>query len=973
MASVSKDTKTTHLDDKDFVTTGDYVSICGRADVLHCCPSQHQCQDGTLMNRLAMASFAVVLLWMSSLAVAVSLVRYVVASPTTDAVFASCSYAYDVAEDERDSYLACVDRQLDMCNDVYDTALGDALLRVETNFAFNKDLLDSAEDAQAACAAATTTVQAALDEWTQGGVDQEIEYATVCGDDDDLTTCAVSCSVDEGDSGLNCTCQTVKDMIGDVSAVRSKAFTDAVQYQEYSDATVSSLVSYTNDRIAYDTAYVDNKTAGAQEAMAEALEAISVSHIADINLSFAILFPGADHLMGCVSLRDSENHTGCFDGLDSAHELYEDVRDALDAQLSVAREGFQDFVDEAADYVDKVSKALDNMIEFYEGFATYVVAVGIDPSDMGDWFGMSIADFTAPLPSWPSGVGIISDIEDIPGANYIWGEVEEVYDKFVANLTLASVGTVKAATAWLDDVIAVTNSLPEFSPDDYNPPQYSDYTTEEGVQNVSQAEENHQAASQEFVAEQRDSLDAFAEVEAAEGDDYEFDPYNFTLSDDTYNYAVSTYFPFEPLSPSEVDFNIWMLSIGDVATLLIIFDYVYRAYRSIYIFARFWSRSGLAIPDVDMRIDRDHLGAVFMSNSRLVMYCVTSPLVLGIIVVSFFGAFVFYVCQIYLPLYNSYVDGCVTGVTNGTFLTENLYSIAYNYAAEDGNEEYFNGIEDYNVLKVDSCASYSTSSQEKQNEDEAFLSSLIKAQKNTRDDMYLMQQCIDADTMDDLFLKACCGEAPYDACSAYGNDDEWFNSTHVCPVDDNSQAPFSVVSSYLDEASCNEPASWDDWQLEDAVFYCGDIPDCALTCGGPNRQLLRTVTEQCGCMVEWLFHSSFFKFSIALIIYILMNASRVILTRALCKVFWRYLSPGIFTYKATCDNHGNVLAPRGTEKYESFTGPNGALKKELDWTLKRYVGLAWVEVLVALALNVPWIVFLQRASHDIAYDPNELD
>jgi hypothetical protein len=179
------------------------------------------------------------------------------------------------------------------------------------------------------------------------------------------------------------------------------------------------------------------------------------------------------------------------------------------------------------------------------------------------------------------------------------------------------------------------------------------------------------------------------------------------------------------------------------------------------------------------------------------------------------------------------------------------------------------------------------------------------------------------------------------------------------------------VSTYLENSNCYEPDDWDEWVLKDATFYCSDIPDCALTCTGPSKELIRTSTEQCGCMLEWMFHSTWFKFSIATCIYVLMNLSRVLITRAMCKIFWKYLSPGIFTYKATCDHHGNVLALRGMfDKYESFTGPKGALKAELDYTLRKYVSMAYMEAFVAVALNAPWIVFLKLASSNLAYDPN---
>ena len=40
----------------------------------------------------------------------------------------------------------------------------------------------------------------------------------------------------------------------------------------------------------------------------------------------------------------------------------------------------------------------------------------------------------------------------------------------------------------------------------------------------------------------------------------------------------------------------------------------------------------------------------------------------------------------------------------GTFLTENLYSLAYNYASEDGNTATVEGLNAYNLQTSEVCA-----------------------------------------------------------------------------------------------------------------------------------------------------------------------------------------------------------------------------------------------------------------------------
>ena len=142
-----------------------YSSVCGTADVFHCCPTTQEVHEATLCNRLVMASFAVVLLWVSSLGVALSIVQYFVQAPSTDAVFSACSYAYQVSADERDSYVKCADRQIEACTSAFEESIEESLAEVFANSDYNAEILTSARAVQALCSAAATTAQAALGEW----------------------------------------------------------------------------------------------------------------------------------------------------------------------------------------------------------------------------------------------------------------------------------------------------------------------------------------------------------------------------------------------------------------------------------------------------------------------------------------------------------------------------------------------------------------------------------------------------------------------------------------------------------------------------------------------------------------------------------------------------------------------------------------------------------------------------------------
>ena len=453
-------------------------------------------------------------------------------------------------------------------------------------------------------------------------------------------------------------------MISDISSVRSEAFTHATSYAELSLSVVDSLARYSSDRAAYDAEYVYNHTAGLRGDLSRALEILSKPHIRGINASFADLLPEADMLISCVSLRNAENYSSC--GFESVRDRFDDVMGQLEAQINAAREGFAEYSSEAAAFVDNVADAFANMRNFYEGFSDWVSAVGIDTETLGDWFNLGLEDFVVADPVWPSSVGILDVTSTIPGANSIWEAVAHVYRDFTANISLASLGTHKLARQWFDDISDLTEGFPGFTPDDYSPPQYSDYTDDGATtENVTEARKKHEQETNEFVAKEAVALNAFAELESYEDDGgYVFSGYNFSISDDAYAFSEGLYFPFEPLQRSTLNVHVWLMQITDLSGLLVWFDYAYRAYRSLYIFARFWSRSGLEIPgtcclidcaaswgtlmcaaasnshpfdllsnfkllpfhtnkDVDMRVDRDQIKLMFMSPGHLLIHVAT--------------------------------------------------------------------------------------------------------------------------------------------------------------------------------------------------------------------------------------------------------------------------------------------------------------------------------------------------------------
>ncbi len=60
----------------------------------------------------------------------------------------------------------------------------------------------------------------------------------------------------------------------------------------------------------------------------------------------------------------------------------------------------------------------------------------------------------------------------------------------------------------------------------------------------------------------------------------------------------------------------------------------------------------------------------------------------------------------------------------------------------------------------------------------------------------------------------------------------------------------------------------------DAVYNCSFLPACSTTCSGPQKAILNTVTDQCGCTAEGYVHSIVIYFGVAMLVYALLNISR---------------------------------------------------------------------------------------------------
>jgi hypothetical protein len=304
---------------------------------------------------------------------------------------------------------------------------------------------------------------------------------------------------------------------------------------------------------------------------------------------------------------------------------------------------------------------------------------------------------------------------------------------------------------------------------------------------------------------------------------------------------------------------------------------------------------------------------------------------------------------------------CIPKEGSGTFLGRNLYTIAYNFASRDGNSLIIKKLDIFELKSVESCSSERSSSMFMYSKDLADLEAYMSTLFRLSPDMILMDDCLDKDTIQNLFQNACCGEIGYGECSNQTTELENLQAQN-CPVDDYKQ-PLNHTGYYLSKRSCDVLDRQDEWVLQDAIFDCQALPSCDVTCNGPQKQKLRQVTKECSCMFEWFLHSLCLRMILSLLIFGLMNASRVIFVDGLARVLWRRLHPGTFSVSATCDVDGVLLTP---DLIDHDLSHGYSIEEDMKNQIERNTRLFHLGGCMMMAgaacMNICWIVLILKAS-----------
>jgi len=275
---------------------------------------------------------------------------------------------------------------------------------------------------------------------------------------------------------------------------------------------------------------------------------------------------------------------------------------------------------------------------------------------------------------------------------------------------------------------------------------------------------------------------------------------------------------------------------------------------------------------------------------------------------------------LYIPLYQSYKHACVDKSTDGTLITRNALSFAYNYAANDYNSDMATKLKKHDQDAAEMCARFSSTSSKDQANAQAQEQAYASSYEEIMNDIILWDTCIN----------------PVNII---------FSNESILVPNYTTVFPFLAAEIALRQ-QCSLPENFS--RLDEAVFDCGILPTCNLTCEGPNKAALQAATHDSGCQSEWMVHAGLFRFLLALLVYACVNISRVLIMTSIIRLSWRNLAGRGFEYRASCNRLGQARPDLQNK-----------LRLEVQRKVRKFERGAFWMLLFAILIHIPYLVILQ--------------
>lgn len=638
-------------------------------------------------NRILFCLMALCFLWMTSLEICASIASKYIAVPTFGEVVHNCHYAFDQTTEEKRFYDDCVNRQLDICHRDLTAALQSEQLITQRKSDVNNVYRAKFTSFSSNCSQDLSSAKALITAWLSGGADYTIPYQSSCSGSKQAA---------------------LQQMIGDSSSSKSDFLSTTQFYTQDTNNRVSRLTSYASALGAYNAQYLSNKTSYLHIKAIDIAASVSLKNIIALNKSFNAMFTTMNNLVACVSL-DPTSTEQCPYG-PSAYQLMEVSLYETQVGIDQVQGAVAMLQANLQVYIANVKAAVANMESFYnsiagaKGLLTYILnilntvglgSIALCGQTTPDFCSFSLSDFLVPDPWLPT----IPAMPTLPALDGIWSEVSGAVGYATSDINHAAGGLYRGMVSWEKSVASAIGSI-DFTPKDYNPPKYPGKTG-----NASQEVIDQQASTQSFLSQAKVYLyqpnSTSTKITAA----------NSLHSLNSSAVATSTSL-LSQFRTSWASFHLtginfgWLLAyFTTLHGLLFILDYLFRIVASLKLIVQFWSRGSVKLPEIDLTSRRPDINAKWFTYIQWFFRLLPLIWVQLLLIVGLIALIGWCVSSVLIPEYHSYSSACVRHTSSQSFLSQNLASSAFNYAAMDGNAAVTKGLAQYNLDVTQGCAS----------------------------------------------------------------------------------------------------------------------------------------------------------------------------------------------------------------------------------------------------------------------------
>ena len=799
------------------------------------------------------------------------------------------SAALDVASAASSSYTACIRSAGQSCQALYNATLSQLVSEQAATIAANNNLTAAAVSHTQHCRAVSAAAVSLAQAWLAAGA--VLSYKSeVCSDVD---------------------IERTRLLLGDRSSEAASGSSSSQVFAANSTRLMAAASLSVANRVTYDLSYIASKVSALSLHVSLLAAIVDPFPSVRLSASLADLDDSVSAVLDCVW--GSSGSSLCAASLAS---LYQPVLDGLQVSLAAAQDGFSSLLAQAAVFSSTALSQLQvasSFIDYLRGFTSLLSSIGVSV-DLPSLSALPPFAFTGGL-SVEESVAVVDRAADSfarlmsPAAVAFQSAIDSVRSEALSDAELL-----------VSQISNLTLDLPALFAD-FDPPPVDLQLASFDLQ-LDQAADSFVAQSKAlFSSLSSPSSNASVQLELDDQSDdnsadsdgsstTDFSPSallaNLTSTVNRSNFTLEL-LPFSGSFPIDSVLD----TCAGVLGALLLLDYVFRAYRSVHIIVNAIKRPNMNLPAIDTRLHtvsaastRNTLTAhvpaslshmrrdatvlwqrcLLRSPSALVAvsqdsttapasdflaYLVTHPSLLYAAVCVVVGLSLYPLALLYSYLYEEYVSGCVQS-SNGTLLTINANALLFNAAGLEGHAVLLATVAAYDARAAVDCARFNGVGVADYLNDELAIAEARAHEQSADDSLALISRCL----------------SPLP-----------FTVSMLPPTSSPSSVSFSLPSPFVllsadVLAECSSRTEYAA-ELQLPVMNCSALPSCSLLAcvGGPSPDAIAAATFDSGCATEYALHSSLLLYSVALLVFICHNVSRVLIVRAVTRMCWHSLSP----------------------------------------------------------------------------------